>query len=205
MALYNNPQNDTAGERHLLIEMDTRYPSSNYAHIQAYVVRTAMPHITDIMQPSTVVAWRDDYQGKCAGYRNCSWSHTTGKIRGRNPVFTESLFLRGQIDAVNSQAYGVRVEFRDVTVSDATHADAMRSTLTRWAKFEQDMYGRQEQFQTKLHYLAKFLGVDSFLFVRTGYNGTWISRNEAFYVEDLAHAKVRCTQMIEDAHNKLIA
>lgn len=195
---FRHPYQDPRSERLLLVVLEDRqYPSSEYRHIRATVVRRAVAH-TLRADGSGVDQWNDDYEERCSGYRCASYVFPTAS----SSVYIDDMQLRGQIDVTsrplrNGRPYGNQINFKPYSV-DANSANAISDFYKKYGKFvdKHNLTRQDDDFYVALNHLAQFLKITKVLFQRpySGHNG--LGDASSFDETDIAFASVRINEML---------
>lgn len=155
------------GERFMVIRLENER-SSDYAHIEAYVVRQA---VASRVNPDTN---REEYNdGKNAiGFRNCSWSSNK-----KSALYVEDLKVKSQITkrnfgdgspvAANEQKpYGIECVFKSYSVdrNEAKHIARTFDALDKKMDKMAEEFGRcGDDLAQHIIRVAKSLGIKRFL------------------------------------------
>lgn len=192
--IYQYPQ----AERLLLVVLEQpQYGGSEFRHINATVVRRAVPHKMKDYSDS-VETWNDDYEARCFGYRVAS--HVLTKTSG---IFVDDLQLRGQIDTTpsllrrNNKPYGNDIKFKPYNVCQNT-ARAITDFYTKYARFcdKQKVRRSDDDFYVALAHLANFLKITKVVFYKSHMRGNSLGEPENFEEYDLASAKIRIDELL---------
>lgn len=154
------------GERFMVIRLENDR-SSDYAHIEAYVVREA---VADRVNPDTGATQYND--GKTAiGFRNCSWSSNK-----KGALYVEDFRVKSQITKRNydtgslvpaneQKPYGIECVFKAYSVDrrDAKNITHTFNVLDRKLEKMAEEFGFWDDLASFIVRVAKSLGIKKFL------------------------------------------
>jgi hypothetical protein len=198
---------DPRSERLLLVTLEEpEQYSREFRHINATVIRRAVPHTMRAEAPLTVAEYNDEYAEKCSGYRNASYVFT-----GKVPTYVDDMQLRGQLDTgVNpmceGKPYGNQIRFSPFLVDSkiAFHILDFFKKLEKYnAKHDLGNYDRD--FYTVLYHLAQFLKVTTVLFYKPGVRSCNLSQTNNFEEVDLLAAKGRIDALLQPFYQPKIS
>jgi hypothetical protein len=146
--------------------------SCGYGHINAIIVRRALP---DVVNPDTGHREYNDGDKDAYGFRNCSWSSTKD-----NALYVEDLVIRNQFDTASDKpSYGHGARFMNKYSVELDEAEYMVQTLKTIGKklnAINDEYGYVDDYASYVIRIAKIFGIKTFVVAKE--KGTpFVSKN----------------------------
>ena len=203
---FNPAQNDTPGERFLLIQLDLPrggqhgWSLDRYRHISARVVRRAFPDSI----PGTTMSPTRYYDGRSPnGYRWADYS--SNKASG---LRVSGLKLSGQItvSAPESdstyQPYCNTISFTgDFSIDHMVqHGATAKALLRHKEKLEEAGMRIADTFEAQAHRLAEALGIKHFLFYKQSLDYGSLEVSEFEVVDNILDMAVKVQSIIAKAH-----
>lgn len=202
---YNPAQNDTPGERFLLIQLDLPrggqhgWTLDKYRHISARVVRRAFPDAV----PGHAMSATKYYDGRSPnGYR---WAdYNSNKTNG---LIVKGLKLSGQIThgaydtAPEYQPYCNTISFvGDFNIDGMVQHGVTAKALDRYKeKLRDSGINIPDTFAGQARRLAEALGIKHFLFYKQSHDYGSLETSE-FEVVDLLDMAVKVQTLVAKAH-----
>lgn len=203
---FKHMHNEIRSERLLLVTLepqDTSPWGGPYRHINATVIRRAVPHMVNDLNQQVLV-YNDGPKETTGGYRIASYVLT--KLAG---LYVDNMRLRGQIDVGYNEPlnegrpYGNKIDFNPHTVDK----NIARGILNFYSKYDMfhDKHGlsrSDSNFYVVLNHLAQFLKITKVVIIRPEYanHRASLDNTSAYEEIDIALCEPRILQMLAPFH-----